>query len=129
MNKFELILILSILGLVNDIFLHWQYRRLLATGKKMFCVIGGECGEVVSSVYGKTFGIKNEIFGFFYYVLMIVFSLGAPIGLISLIATFVASIFSIRLFYIQSMVLKKYCSWCLIAIVINILLLFLLLSS
>lgn len=119
MNSY--ILILSVAGLVNVAFLHWQYRRFIKKGIKMFCVIGGDCGSVVSSYYGKTFGIKNEIYGFLYYLLVIVFSLGVKsLYTVVLIASLVATLFSVRLFYLQSRVLKKYCSWCLVAILINI---------
>lgn len=90
----------------------------------MFCLIGGDCGEVVGSKYGKTFGIKNEIIGMVYYVLLGIFIFTDSFKLAVAIAAVVSAIFSIYLLFIQSVILRKFCSWCLIAIAINFLILY-----
>lgn len=127
MNMFTL-LILSIFGFVNAYFLHWQYKRFVSTGQKMFCVLGEDCTKVVGSSYGSHFGIKNEIYGLVYYLGIAVFSVieyysKVPdfIFYLILIPGFMATLFSLYLFYLQARVIKTYCSWCLLAIIINIL--------
>ena len=127
-----IILLLSIIGFLNAFYLNWQHRREVKTGQKMYCLIGGDCGEVVGSKYGKTFGIKNELIGMVYYALLGAYTL---VGMFAQIANFeilvkiiaaLAAIFSFYLLYIQTIVLKKFCSWCLIAIAINLLIFYLL---
>ncbi|TSC86260.1 MAG: hypothetical protein G01um10147_972 [Microgenomates group bacterium Gr01-1014_7] len=116
-----IIFILSVLGFSNAFYLYWQHKREVNTGQKMFCLIGGDCGAVVGSKYGKTFGIKNEIIGMIYYALLGIYILtGIVLPPIKIIAG-VAALFSLYLLYIQVVVLKKFCSWCLIAIAINLL--------
>ena len=95
----------------------------------MFCLIGGDCGAVVGSKYGKSLGVKNEKIGMVYYVLVGIYSLAGiilPEGAKDFwtwakIVTGIATVFSLYLLYIQTIVLKNFCSWCLIAIAINLL--------
>lgn len=126
-NMFTL-LILSILGFVNAYFLHWQYKRYAATGQKMFCILGEDCTKVVGSDYGSHFGIKNELYGLAYYLGIALYSIAEYVYKLPdyilyfpMIAGLFATLFSGYLFYLQAKVIKTYCSWCLIAITINIL--------
>ncbi len=119
--------ILSFLGLLNAYFLHWQYKREVKEGKKMFCFMGEDCSKVVGSKYGNHFGIKNEIYGIAYYISVFVFSIlvqnFGPTRILSqimLVAVSSATLFSFYLLYLQAKVIKTFCSWCLIAIFINI---------
>ena len=129
MDTLIITLLLSILGFLNAFYLYWQHKREVATGQKMFCLIGGDCGEVVGSKYGATFGIKNEKIGMVYYVLVGIYSLigiflpgiAKDFWIWAKIITGIATVFSLYLLYIQTIVLKKFCSWCLIAIAINLL--------
>lgn len=132
-----IILLLSILGFLNAFYLNYQHKREVESGQKMYCLIGGDCGAVVGSKYGRTFGIKNEKIGMIYYTLMVIFSLGS-LMVPHIISTFavliggvalVATIFSLYLLYVQTIILKKFCSWCLIAIGINILIFYFLTFS
>lgn len=122
-----IILLLAILGFLNAFYLYSQHKREVATGQKMFCLIGGDCGAVVGSKYGRTLGIKNEKIGMAYYILLGVYFfiniyIPNPINIIFMkIVTIIATIFSLYLLYVQTFLLKKFCSWCLIAIFINIL--------
>lgn len=123
------ILILAILGLVNALYLHYQYRQYLNSGKKMFCLIGGGCGEIVSSKYGQTLGVKNELMGMIYYILLIIYSVGnlllpqieSTFLIWVKLAAILATIFSLYLLFIQAFMLRKFCSWCVIATTINLL--------
>lgn len=88
----------------------------------MVCLFGKDCGVVVASKYGKTFGVKNELWGVVYYLSLIVLSFIVPATFGSRIvafAAFAAAAFSSYLLYLQLFVLRKYCSWCLMAIAIN----------
>lgn len=130
-------LLLSILGFLNAFYLYYQHKREVESGQKMYCLIGGDCGTVVGSKYGRTLGIKNEKIGMVYYGFIALYLLinsfisqdmFAFALLIEAIA-FVATIFSLYLLYVQTIILKKFCSWCLIAIGINILIFYFLTFS
>lgn len=135
-----IVLLLSILGFLNAFYLYYQHKREMTSGKKMFCLIGGDCGAVVGSKYGKTFGVKNEKIGMAYYLLLggyFLISIFAPdlinsselgISVIKII-TVIATLFSVYLLYVQTFILKTLCSWCLIAIAINILIFYFLTFS
>ncbi len=121
------LILLSLMGLLNTFYLHWQYMREKNLGKKMICLMGSDCFNVIDSKYGKTFGIKNEIYGFVFYSYLLIYSIFALIypkieifTPFVFVITLVGALFSIYLFIVQSLILKKYCSWCLIAILINI---------
>ena len=122
------LLLLSIVGIINALFLNWQYNRYLKTGTKMYCFLGENCSKVVGSEYGTHFGLKNEIIGITYYILIAAYGVASqyltiPILLttIILIIGIIATAFSIYLLYLQAYVLKTFCSWCLIAISVNFL--------
>jgi len=120
--------ILSFLGVINALILYWQYNRYLKTGKKMYCLMGEDCAKVVGSKYGTHLGFKNEMIGIGYYLLVTSywvalqkFDLPEIVNSPILILSVVSILFSIYLIYIQAYVVKTFCSWCLIAIGINLL--------
>lgn len=131
------ILLLSILGFLNAYYLYYQHKKEVSSGQKMFCLIGGDCGAVVGSKYGKTFGIKNEKIGMAYYILLAIYLLislfnphiGVNFRLLIKISAIIAATFSIYLLFVQAVILKKFCSWCLIAITINLLIFYFLTFS
>lgn len=131
-----IVLLLCLLGFLNAAYLFYQHKREVKTGQKMFCLLGGDCFSVVASKYGKTLGVKNEITGMAYYFLLAVFlilNFFFPQVLTNYLilpkaASLIAAIFSVYLLIAQTAILRKLCSWCLIAIAIN-LLIFYLLSS
>lgn len=126
--KYLVLLLLSILGFSNALFLHLQYLQQKQKGKKMFCILGSDCGAVVASKYGKTFGIKNERIGFAYYTAIGILSafmfvmpnMESYIKSLLIFVTLFASLFSIYLLSVQLFVLRKFCFLCFIAIIINI---------
>lgn len=125
-----ILIILSIFGAINAYFLNWQYRRYMETGTKMFCFLGEDCSKVVGSKYGTHLGLKNEIFGIAYYLTVVAFSLAtyyvkfpSYVPILILVMGLAATLFSAYLLYLQAYVLKTFCSWCLIAIFINFLIL------
>lgn len=132
-----MILLLCILGFLNAFYLHYQYKQYISTGKKMFCLIGGRCADVISSKYGATLGIKNELIGMAYYVFLAVYLLfsmvipefGRNLMLLVKVVTIIATIFSLYLLFVQAVILRMFCSWCLIAIAINLLIFYFLTLS
>lgn len=132
-----IILLLSILGFLNAFYLYYQYKQFIDTGRKMFCLIGGRCADVISSKYGTTFGIKNELIGMIYYVLLSLYLILAffmpdlfrNFIIFPKLATLIAALFSLYLLFVQAVILRMFCSWCLIAIAINILIFYFLTLS
>ena len=98
----------------------------------MYCFMGEDCSRVIGSKYGATLGLKNEKIGIFYYLTIGIYalwnlsfyqSLPATIDSFVLAISFVATLFSLYLLIVQAFILKNFCSWCLIAIFTNFLIL------
>lgn len=119
------LVITLVVGLVNALALYWQKRESELHGRKIFCLIGQDCEAVVLSPYGTTLGVENELLGVAYYVgslvLLALFTWADSYFALGLLAfaALAASLFSIYLIVLQVFVLRKYCSWCLLAIVLN----------
>ncbi len=118
------VVLLLLTALAATMYLYWQYHTRLLRGKKMICLIGTGCDQVVGSKYGKTLGIKNELIGLLYYPLMMVLILAvsAPwsVPLVRVLAA-VAALFSMYLLCLQLCVLRTYCFLCLVIIGSNLL--------
>lgn len=120
-----LLFALIVLGIANTSFLYWQERQFQLRGREIYCIIGGKCQDVVTSKFGRTLGINNEILGLLYYfavlalVLAFLFFPFAGVAGVILGISFLATLFSFYLLFLQVFVLRVYCSWCLIAIFIN----------
>lgn len=114
-------------GIANAAYLYWQYRQYQLTARPMVCPLDGKCEEVVGTVYGTTFGVKNEIWGLLYYFSLLgmlgVFLFYTPFApaarLLILVSSGGAVLFSTYLLFVQLFLLRKYCSWCILAAVIN----------
>lgn len=120
------LLILITAGFANAFFLYLQYLRYQKKGKKVICPIHGRCEKVLGSKFGKTFGIKNEVIGIFYYffsfITIVAFSIFAPISKMTLFALIIASIatlFSAYLLYVQTFIIRHFCFWCIVASLLN----------
>jgi len=85
----------------------------------MYCLLGGDCQAVVESKYGQTFGVKNELWGMLFYLAVLFLTISGRTSYLPIIAL-AGAFFSLYLLFLQAIILKKYCSWCLIAILINI---------
>lgn len=127
MNITFILIVTIVLGIINASYLYWQGLRKQRHGLPMVCPVGGKCENVVFSRFGTTLGVKNEILGLFYYFsLLILVALmfflphlsGIAIGLLLLSSGF-ALVFSTYLLFVQILVLRDYCSWCILATFIN----------
>lgn len=121
-------LVITILaGIANAWYLYWQWRRYKLTARPMVCPLDGKCEEVVGTLYGTAFGVKNEILGLLYYFSLLgllgIYLLNAPLAstarLLILLSSGFSILFSTYLLFIQLFLLRKYCSWCLLAALIN----------
>lgn len=93
----------------------------------MVCPFDGKCEEVVDTVYGTTFGVKNEIWGLLYYfsllgmiaVYLSSAEFATVVKSVIIISSAGAAVFSTYLLFVQLFLLRKRCSWCLLATFIN----------
>lgn len=115
---------LAFFGLCNALILYWQHLKVKE--RPMVCLFGQDCSIVVESPWGRALGIKNELVGIIFYLLIIALSLwhiggSAFVKLNELIffLSLISGIASTYLLTIQFGVLKNYCSWCIFSAVIN----------
>ena len=115
------LIILGVLGLFDSGYL----IKSRATKQPAICPIGGGCQVVLESKWGKMFGIKNDLIGFSYYTIILIFAFYVffvsnnfllTIQIISAVALF----FSILLIFIQAKVIRQYCFYCLASALINL---------
>ncbi len=113
------LLILSVAGISITLYISIAH----ALKKKVICPISSKsCNIVLDSKYSKTFGIKNEVIGLGYYLIILLsIFITFPLLLIKT-ASGLAALYSTVLLGIQIKVLKNYCSWCITTAIINILL-------
>lgn len=122
-----ILLILMLAGIANAAYLYWQGVQNQKNGRPMICPVGGKCEKVVFSRFGTTLGVKNEIWGLIYYFALFFFmavlfgfpqfSYQATVLILFLSAS--ATLFSTYLFFVQILILRDYCSWCILATIIN----------
>lgn len=111
------IVVLSFLGLIISFYLLYGQKAK----RKVVCLIGHDCDAVVKSAYGKTFGLENTVLGILFYggILVIrAFSLPIPQLTLTIVAG-LAGLFSIYLIYVQGVILKKWCDYCILSALIN----------
>ncbi|MEK9131480.1 MAG: vitamin K epoxide reductase family protein [Patescibacteria group bacterium] len=117
---YGLISILGIFGFWLSYHIHQEKKQ----PKPLVCPLDFNCEKVVHSAYSKLFGIPLEVVGMLYYTL-ITASYGAialypplaspTISLALYIVTTIGFGFSLALTAIQMVILKEFCSWCLLS--------------
>ncbi len=121
--------ILILLGVCGFLVSHYIQRKK-SSGEKMLCNIIKGCDRVTDSEYSRFLGIPLELLGMVYYGLVvlsyIIFSLfpessGVQLTFWVLGITSGAFLFSVYLTFIQVVVLKDWCQWCLVSAVISLL--------
>ena len=131
MNPLYLI-ILSLIGFSVSFYIFYTKKN----DKKMHCIVGKNCDEVVKSKYGKTFGIENTIPGMTYYAFVFFYGLslllnqnifkGTIIYYSIVIAGIGSVLFSVYLTAVQAFVLKKWCEYCIVSSIASLLILLIL---
>lgn len=88
----------------------------------MVCYVGKDCDTVIHSEYSEFFGLPVEVLGMLYYAAIAisygVFSFypefrSEPVIFWVLALTAAAFLFSLYLTFIQAVVIKEWCEWCL----------------
>lgn len=96
-------------------------RHKKRSNEHLVCHIGSDCGAVVHSDYSKFFGVPVELLGMAYYGLTaighatyIIFPGFLPdwSPLFLLALSLIGFLFSAYLIFIQALVLKQWCTWC-----------------
>jgi len=120
---------LSLIGFAASFYIYYTKKY----NKKMYCVIGENCDEVVNSRYGKTLGVENTVPGMLYYTIIFVYGIllfsngnifkGNIIYYLVVSASIASVLFSIYLTSVQAFVLKKWCEYCIVSSVSSLLIL------
>ena len=101
------------------------------TGQPLWCPIIDGCNAVVNSPYSRVFGVPMSYFGFIYYLYM--FALAARLAFDpfsnslrfrAVLYAGVGAASSLYFMYLQIGFIRQVCSYCLIAAVTSLLLLF-----
>jgi len=119
-------IVLTILGIADAGYLVWQH----AWHNPLVCPLDHDCSVVTESKWAKVFGIRNEVFGFTFYlfalagIISVIFlpSLAPLVKTFLVFGTLAGLTFSVFLTYISFFKIKDYCFYCLISFGINILL-------
>ncbi len=132
----SLLIFIALLGLINSGYLVWKHygpRR-----GPLVCPFNQACDVVLDSKYGRALGIRNELIGAAFYLLTLallvlawrgsslpvtIFGLSDPLR-IAFFISIPAFVVSLALTAIQHFILKNYCSYCLLANLLNALLFF-----
>ena len=115
------VIILAILGIINTSYL--IISRLKK--RKLICPINQDCNKVVESKWSKIFYINNDYLGLLYYLFILIGVLylnfvSENILFIMKIVSIISLSFSIFLFYIQARIIKSYCFYCILSLLINL---------
>jgi uncharacterized membrane protein len=116
MTALALIFTLAAIGVAETRYL--ISKRL--AGSQPVCFIGTGCGKVLESKYNKILGIHNDLLGLFFYLviglllafLVLEISVRLPLNLVLLGLLIGGSLFSVYLTFLQSLVIKTWCFWC-----------------
>ena len=117
------LIVLTLMGIIDSLYLIWKHLKK----QPLSCPINkDDCNAVVESKYGKILRVKNEYLGLLYYIFILIcgFLLAYHIWnskIFLIIFSSLALVFSIYLTYVQLIILKKYCFYCLVSAIINLL--------
>jgi len=114
-----ILLLLALAGFGVSYYIFKSKRK----NKKMVCTFGGDCNNVLYSKYNNVFGVPLEIGGMIYYFAVFLLTglfmagvldlFGISVSSILIVIGAIAVVFSAYLTFIQGVVLKDWCQWCL----------------
>lgn len=98
--------------------------------KPLMCSRKMPCEQVVGSTYANMFGVRTELLGVAYYMMMIAlygmmfFFEYSPVVLRTVVAyaSLVGVAFSAYLVFLQAFVIKAWCRWCLVSAAMTVVL-------
>ncbi|OGH13830.1 MAG: hypothetical protein A2860_02320 [Candidatus Levybacteria bacterium RIFCSPHIGHO2_01_FULL_37_33] len=110
---------LSIGGIIDTSYLLYQHYKK----RPLICPMDHDCSVVTESKWSKVFFVRNEILGWSFYLLMLIFiilsvilpNFSSKIYLFLFLSSFVGVIFSAFLVYMQIYKIRDYCFYCLIS--------------
>ena len=117
--------ILSIIGILLSVYAFYVERKALKlTGYKAVCDINDtmSCSKAFSSKYGHTLGISNSVYGFFFYIVVLLLAVYSQMNYIFYLSI-LSLIFSAYLAYNLYFKLKDFCLVCTGIYIVNILIL------
>ncbi len=94
--------------------------------KRVVCLIDSEsCNEVLESEWSSPLGVRNEVIGLGYYITLIIGIVIISSGYSSImniikVTSTIATLYSVFFMMVQTIILKKFCSYCFLAGIINI---------
>lgn len=111
------------MGLLNASYLIWKHYRK----KPLVCPLDHDCSVVTESRWSRMFFVRNEILGMMFYLLLLAgvfYFLYYSIENLFIYLVLFSSIgllFSVFLVFLQAIVIKDYCFYCIISAVITLL--------
>ena len=96
----------------------WKQKQVK---KPLMCPRRMNCHDVVNSSYSKFFGVSVESLGMLYYAFVVCLHVvglvyfSDMLGLIMFVSSLGAFLFSIYLFFVQLLVIRDWCAWCLVS--------------
>ncbi len=117
-----IIFVLSIIGVFLCAYIYSAKKK----GKVLVCAIGTDCDKVVHSKYSAILGIPLENIGMFYYssfaILsgLIIFGIKSvfvfDLNFFLMIVSAMGAFFSLVFIYIQTVLIKEWCEYCLVSV-------------
>ncbi len=119
-NSFFFFLSIAALGIFDTLYL--LYNELLHAGECQ--VLGGNCGEVLSSTYSRWLGLPLSVWGLIGYISFLELAFKARYRnrnyfLIFFLLSLGGTTFSWYLFYLQAVVIEAWCPLCLVSFGLN----------
>jgi uncharacterized membrane protein len=109
----------------------WICDKIITMKKKpepMVCPVGYECDDVIRGPYSKFFGVSTVHVGRVYYLLLSAFyalylflPMSQSLVFAAVLISGLALLFSVYLTALQLFVIRKWCSWCLMSALTNLL--------
>ncbi|MBI4256626.1 vitamin K epoxide reductase family protein [Candidatus Uhrbacteria bacterium] len=114
-------LFISIFALGGLLLALYLYNKKQTHQQPFICPLRGNCAEVIHSEFSKFLGVPVELIGITYYAGLLIghgLVVASPVLFdwlepSLLLASTIAFLFSLYLTFIQLVVLKKICTWCL----------------
>jgi uncharacterized membrane protein len=110
-----------LLGLIASVYI----LRKKSAKKKLVCPLRADCEKVIHSTHSTTLGISNEVLGIGYYLIVAALYASTlmapsilPPGLaqyLLIILSICGGLFSLYLVALQALVIRAWCSWCMLS--------------
>lgn len=116
----RILVVLSLFGLIDSLYLWYAHQQ---SKGELICPMDHDCSVVTESKWSNMFGVRNEILGTLFYLVMLAGALALALGVLPglPLETFLVAaglggfIFSMFLTALQFTVIKDYCFYCLIS--------------